>query len=190
MLDKTLTLRPAGPDDAAHLAQLINIAGEGMPLIYWQDLAGPDGDAWAVGTERAARDAGSFSWRNATVVEAHGQIAAALIAYPIDSEASPEDYASLPPAFVPLQELEDKAVGSHYVNVLATYAQFRGRGLGTRLLQDARKAAGRRPMSIIVSDANTGARRLYERQGFEIRDSRPAPPDGPYAGHNWLLMVT
>ena len=77
--------------------------------------------------------------------------------------------ADMPAMFVPLQELENLAPGSWYVNVLAVQPQFRGRGLGTQLLDlaDAIAAAHRsRGLSVIVADANTGARRLYERCGY------------------------
>ena len=36
--------------------------------------------------------------------------------------------------FVPLQELENLAPGTWYVNVLAVHPPFRGLGLGTKLL--------------------------------------------------------
>ena len=68
--------------------------------------------------------------------------------------------------FVPLQELENLAPGTWYVNVLAAYPEERGKGHGTALLGVAEQLAadaGRRGLSIIVSDTNTGARRLYER---------------------------
>jgi ribosomal protein S18 acetylase RimI-like enzyme len=71
--------------------------------------------------------------------------------------------------FVPLQELENLAPGTWYVNVLAAYPEMRGQGLGTALLALADKLAAdtdRRGLSLIVSDANTGARRLYERTGY------------------------
>lgn len=189
MLNRIEFGRPACRDDAAHLARLINIAGEDMPIAFWQELAGPGGDAWAIGRERAGRDSGGFSWRNALVAEADGKVAGTLIAYAIDERAGPEDYASMPEAFVPLQQLKDEAVGSYHVNVLACYREFRDRGFGTGLLRETQKAAGSRPMSIIVSEANVGARRLYEREGFRVRDSRLAT-DRQHRGGNWLLMLT
>ena len=82
-------MRP-GAVDAAHLARLVNIAGDAMPLAHWRTLGGPQDDPWAIGAERAARDTGGFSWRNATMAEIDGQVAAAMIAYRIDSKQAPK----------------------------------------------------------------------------------------------------
>ena len=42
-----------------------------------------------------------------------------------------------PPVFVPLIELENLAPRTHYVNALAVFPQFQGRGLGRLLLRAA-----------------------------------------------------
>jgi ribosomal protein S18 acetylase RimI-like enzyme len=78
--------------------------------------------------------------------------------------------------FVPLQELENLVPGTWYVNVLAVQPDLRGRGLGTRLLAPADergRSLGKSGMSVIVSDANTGARQLYERCGYREIAARP-----------------
>ncbi|MBZ0325266.1 MAG: GNAT family N-acetyltransferase, partial [Alphaproteobacteria bacterium] len=84
--------------------------------------------------------------------------------------------------------------GSWFVDVVAVLPDFRGRGIGVRLLADARRradAAGRKTLSLIVSDANAGARRLYERHGFRVMDSRPMVKEGwVNPGRNWILMTT
>src|SRR5262244_1027965 len=132
--------RQATPDDAAALADLVEFASEGLALQVWSKIAGPGGDAWAIGRERARRETGSFSYRNAVVAEAGGGIAAGLIGYPQPDQ--PEAIApDMPLMFVPLQELENLAAGSWYVNVLAAYPERRGHGLGTALLERARAIA-------------------------------------------------
>ena len=46
--------------------------------------------------------------------------------------------------FRPLQGLENRAPGTHYLNVLATYPAFRRRGVASRLLAEAeRQGPGR-----------------------------------------------
>ena len=55
-----------GASDAADLARLVDLAGEGLPSYLWARMAEPGEDAFAVGERRrAARDEGAFSWRNA-----------------------------------------------------------------------------------------------------------------------------
>jgi ribosomal protein S18 acetylase RimI-like enzyme len=53
---------------------------------------------------------------------------------------------------------------------VAVLSTFRGRGIGTRLVRDVIARADRagKPVSIHVEMFNTGARRLYERLGFEL----------------------
>ena len=72
----TPAIRPATQNDAPALADFVHYASEGLALRVWRKLAGPSGDAWAVGRERARRETGSFSYRNAFVLEADGAVAA------------------------------------------------------------------------------------------------------------------
>jgi len=190
MLTATDTLRPARPDDAAAMASLINIAGEGLPAYFWKMIA-PDAEAFATGRARAMREEGSFSWTNAHVIEADGSARALLITYPISDAPDPVDPANTPSVFLPLEELESQAPGSFYVNVLATEAGYRKRGFGSRLLEKAIALAGKRSMSIIVSDANENAMRLYKAHGFAPAASRPiVKADGWQCdGKNWILML-
>jgi ribosomal protein S18 acetylase RimI-like enzyme len=185
--------RPATPQDAAALAELVNLAGEGLPLYLWGNMAEPGESAWEVGRRRAQREEGSFSYRNAIVVEAAGRVVAALIGYPLPDAPEPIEYDRLPPLFVPLQELENLAPRTWYVNVLATYPAYRGRGHGTRLLGIADRlaaATGRTGLSIIVSDANAGARRLYERCGYAEVAVRPMVKERwGNPGEHWVLLI-
>ena len=185
--------RHATPDDAHALAELTDFAGDGLPLYLWERMAEPGETAWDVGRRRARREEGSFSYRNAIVAEEAGRVVACLIGYPLPDRPEPVDLAQTPPMFVPLQELENLAPGTWYVNVLATYPEHRGLGHGARLLRLAEglaAASGCLGLSIIVSDANTGARRLYRRCGYVERASRPMVKDAwENAGANWVLLV-
>jgi len=184
--------RPATIDDATVLAELVNYAGEGMPLYLWGQMAEPGEAAWDVGRRRAAREDGSFSYRNATIIEHAGQCAGCLIGYAIPDIPQPiPDY--MPVMFVPLQELENLAPNTWYVNVLAVRPQFRQQGLGTRLLGLADKTAravGTRGLSVVVSDANMEARRLYERCGYSKRATRRMVKENwQNEGQNWVLLT-
>jgi ribosomal protein S18 acetylase RimI-like enzyme len=184
--------RPATQGDAPALTELVNFAGEGLPLYLWTRMAEAGESAWDVGRRRAMRETGSFSYRNATVAETGGRVIAGLIGYPLPDRPEAID-DEMPPMFVPLQELENLAPGTWYVNVLATCPEYRNRGYGTRLLGIAERlaaAAGRPGLSIIVSDANAGARRLYERCGCSEVARRPMVKEGwENPGENWVLLV-
>ncbi len=191
-MQRNRTFRPATIDDANVLAELINYAGEGLPLYLWGQMVEPGEAAWDVGRRRAAREEGSFSYRNATIIEHDSKCAGCLIGYkiPDNPEPIPDD---MPAMFVPLQELENLAPGTWYINVLAVRPQFRRQGLGTRLLalaEEMAEASGKRGLSVIVSDANLGAHRLYERLGYNERAMRLMVKENwENEGQNWVLLT-
>jgi GNAT superfamily N-acetyltransferase len=147
--------RRAEQADASLLAELVNYAGEGLPHYLWGKLTRAGETAWDVGRRRAAREDGSFSYRNAILRE--------------------------PRAIYVVCER------------LAVRPQFRGKGLGTELLRladETGRALGKRGMSVIVSDRNTGARRLYERCGYGAVAARAMVKDGwVNDGNNWVLLT-
>jgi ribosomal protein S18 acetylase RimI-like enzyme len=120
-------------------------------------------------------------------------VVAALVGYPLADEPKPIDYAATPPMFRALEELEGLAPATWYVNVLATYPEQRGKGHGAQLLGAADRIAadlGCGGLSIIVSDSNKGARRLYERCGYRFRARRPmVKEDWENPGRNWVLLT-
>ena len=193
MIELSPPFRYATPADAAAMAELVNMAGYGLPLFLWSRMAEPGEDAWEVGRRRAGRAEGSFSYRNAVMVEEGGEVVSCLTGYPLPDEPKPIDYDAMPAMFVPMQELENLAPRTWYVNVLATYPEHRGKGHGARLLAIAERLAAdtdRDGLSIIVSDANAGGRRLYQRSGYREIAKRPMVRDGwENSGRNWVLLV-
>jgi ribosomal protein S18 acetylase RimI-like enzyme len=83
--------------------------------------------------------------------------------------------------------------GTWYVNVLATFPEFQGKGYGKDLLHLAEAIAldsAKRGLSIIVADTNKGARRLYERLGYCEQARRPMVKEGwRHPGVNWVLLL-
>jgi ribosomal protein S18 acetylase RimI-like enzyme len=185
--------RPATKADAAALAALVDIAGEGMPAYMWSTLKAPGQSLLEFGRERAMREEGGFSWRNAVVAECNGEIAATLIGYRLDD---PYDLGVLDetPAIVrPLVRLEAHAPGSWYVNVLATFPEFRRRGLAGELLSIAEKEARDSHatcLSVIVASWDENAARLYRSAGYAERSREPAIlfTGCPHQG-DWVLLT-
>jgi ribosomal protein S18 acetylase RimI-like enzyme len=184
-------LRPARLDDADVLAELVNHAGDGLPLYLWGQMAEPGETAWDVGRRRARRDEGAFSWRNALIADDGDGAVGCLIGYMVPDDPGPP--GEMPAMFVPLDALEREAPGTWYVNVLAVLPEARGRGLGSLLIGAARDRAveqGARGNSLIVSDANAGARRLYARHGYAEVAERPMVKSGwRNRGERWILMT-
>jgi ribosomal protein S18 acetylase RimI-like enzyme len=186
-------LRPATREDAESLARLIDIAGEGFGTYLWTQSAGPGETALHVGKRRAQREEGGFSYRNALLAELDGKVAALLLGYRLADPYDTGDLSALPATVRPLIELESEAPGSWYVNALAVFPEYRGKGLGTLLLGEAERLARetRAPMlSIVVAEQNEGARRLYERTGYRAVARRRvvAFPGFAHTG-DWLLMT-
>ncbi len=183
-------IRKARATDAEHLTHFINMAADDLPLHFWKRSVGPDGDPWAFGRERAARDSGNFSYSNAWLAEVDGEVAACLLGYPAD-EPAPID-PDTPPIFVPLLELEALAPGAWYLNVLATYAAHRGKGLGSALLAKAEEIAqtgGHRSISLIAEDTHQDALRLYQSRGYREVARRPlVKGDWQVEATEWILF--
>jgi GNAT superfamily N-acetyltransferase len=187
-----MDIRPAKPSDAAHLVRFINMASDDLPLHFWKRAVGPSGDPWAHGMERAARAAGSFSYSNAWLAVLDGEVASSLLGYPAEVTPSPVD-PDTPPIFVPLLELESLAPGSWYLNVLATYDAFRGKGCAGALLAQAEqiaRQAGHPVISLIAADTHADARRLYAAKGYTEAARRPVVKgDWQVDAAEWILMV-
>jgi ribosomal protein S18 acetylase RimI-like enzyme len=182
--------RLASKDDAAVLAELVNAAGEGLPEYLWSKMAEAGKlDPWEIGRKRQA-DAALAG--KVVVLEFEGKPVASLTGYPIDAEPEPVP-DDIPALFRPLQELENLAPATWYVNVLAALPGHRGKGYGTRLLALAEQIAsdsGLSGLSIIVADNNTGARRLYERSGYHELARRPMIREGWITpGCEWILLT-
>ena len=188
-----LPFREAMPDDAMVLARLVNIAGEGLPFYLWKQMTREGESAWDVGHARARREVGSFSYQNAVLLVRGEDIVGCLIGYPLASESPDTDYAEIPPMFVPLQQLEDMVPGTWYINAVAVFEEFRGQGHGKELLALAETIArdmGMPGLSLIVADTNAGARKLYNKIGFQEKAYRPMVKERwQHSGANWVLMV-
>jgi hypothetical protein len=68
-----------------------------------------------MGRERATREEGGFSYRNAIVAELDGEIAGSLVGNRLDDPYDSSDLDAVPGAVRPLVKLEAKALGSWYV---------------------------------------------------------------------------
>ncbi len=190
-LAREVVLRDATPADARSLAELIAIAGAGIPEWLWAQMAGPTEDGFDVGTRRAKRDAGGFSWNNAVVAEVDRSVIGMILGYRLKDED--EDLDQMPEILRPFLELERRVPGSWYINAFALYTPWRGRGIGTRLLAAASKRArdlGCRQMSVQTFSETPRSEAFYIRHGFRRIDTRRLPEPSPchHGGDTVLLL--
>lgn len=194
------TIRPATPADAAHLVCFVDMASEGLALTVWDALRAPHQVLTEFGRSRAMGEEGAFSYVNGHIAEVDGAIAGGLVGYVIEPDhdisarmPDPAEAAKVPAFLHPVIELETLVPGHWYVNIIATYPEFRGQGVGAALLAHAEmlgRAAGVTGMALIVDADNHPALRAYDRAGYAETARRPLVPFPmrPNGGH-WLLMT-
>lgn len=186
-----IRIRKAAPADGHALALLMNMAGEGIPAYLWSLAAEEGEDAMAFGARRVSQGDKAFSYANAWVVEMDGVVAGMLLGYRLPDTPAPVP-DDVPALVLPALELEALVPGSWYVNGIAVSPGRRGRGLGTlllRLAEDLARADGADALSLIVSEGNPGAMRLYDSIGYRVVAVRPGVPyPGNDAPGDWILM--
>lgn len=190
-------IRPARKADAAALAVLIDMAGEGMASWVWSDMASGHQTAFEVGRMRAGREEGDFSYRNAFVLaEQHDgaeEIAGMVLGVRLDDPYVMPDLADMPAPFRPLVELEAEIPGAWYLNAIAVFSDFRGKRLGARLMEKAEALAresGATEIALIWAEENDLAAGLYKRFGYAERARRPIVPfPGICVGGDWVLLA-
>ena len=164
-------------DDTLAIAELALIAGDDMPGHFWADTRKPGQSIAEAGADRVKSEQANFSYRNTILALIDDQVAGMLLGYRLPSrEENDEDPAGFPEFVRPAIELEQCVPGSFYINMIATYPRYRGRGAGSALLEQSDAlalAAGCDLVTLVVFETNEGAIRLYRSHGFERIDSRP-----------------
>ncbi|MEM7076922.1 MAG: GNAT family N-acetyltransferase [Pseudomonadota bacterium] len=192
-LQDSSLIRAATKQDGLALAKLIDIAGEGIPSWVWGKLCGDGQAPLTIGTERARRETGGFSYTHALLAQQNGHPAGMVLSYPL--LAGPQDDPDdLPAPIAPFVELEKHSVDTWFINALAVFASHRNAGIGQRLIAAAEGLArsnGYARMSIQVYEQNSGAVRLYERLGYKRanRASVRHHPCQPYYTGDVLLLI-
>ena len=187
---QNVLLRPATIEDALVFRRVFELAGEGLAQWVWQQSATEEMDAAAIGLQRCEKKLAEAPPGTAIVAEVDGQVAGGVITYDIgDTPEEIED--DTPGVFVPLIELENRALRTHYVNALAVFPAFQGRGVGRKLLRAAEANALENGMSLIAEDANAKAIGLYQSEGYVETARLPVVEGAGWTspGQNWILMI-
>ena len=118
------------------------------------------------------------------VAEHDGEVIGMMVTFPIEEASENNSKAT-----TELKELSDEpdilapysmeAPGTWYICALALFPEFRGQGLGTQFLSIARQQAqekGFQELSLLCFEQNTGAMKLYQRNGFKVIDRAAIVP--------------
>lgn len=157
--------RRARKQDCARIAALYSISSDGVADYIWSKLADPGQGILEVGRQRYEREDTAFSYQNCVIAEIQGEVAGMLVAFPMHVEPSEEE-ADL--VLAPYSRLEED--NSYYICGVALFPEYRGSGLGSRMMalaEDHARAKGFSKLSLIVFEENKGAKRLYDRLGYE-----------------------
>jgi ribosomal protein S18 acetylase RimI-like enzyme len=183
--EETIQVRRALPADAQHIARLVRASAEAfLPALF-----GP-GIPRAL-EEMAAGRGTLFSHQHAWVAEGSAGVCGMLLGYPGAVKGAQDPRTGLAllgqlraqmvrrlPALLTMQSTIGRiGKDEYYVSNVAVYPQFRGRGIGSLLIDRAREEAVRAGASVVVLDVETdnpAAQRLYERLGFRVTGETPA----------------
>ena len=175
-----MLIRNAVKEDAYDLARLQALAGDGIIEYAYRDLIAGIGPielfarVFELGEE-------PYSHLNCVVAEHDGQVVGKLHTYGCDGAASimPDDDPFLPAdRLAILNAAFPPTPVSWHIEAMAVLPEYRGQGLGRRFIELAKEQAGDNGFDVLslhVFEANEGARRLYQRCGFEILDRVPIP---------------
>ena len=193
----TTTFRMGKPEDARACAQLFIMASHGIAEAVYRDLIPGQTTEQIIG-ERRIRPEGRLSsythWRVAE--DGFRNIAAGINALPYDDmgQSSPDELLTEERIRViaPLLELDAKAAGTYFINVVAVFPEYRHAGIARRLISlafDDAKKAGIATVSLTTFEEDRRLVEYYCGLGFAVAASRPIVPHECLAcGGNLILM--
>jgi|SRR5215212_3834521 len=185
-----VTFRTATAEDSRRIAELFSISSDGVVDYVWMTLASkyPGLEPIEIGAGRHASEEGNLSHTNCIVAEREGTVIGQLCTYPVKASVENPD-EPVDPVLEPYGRLE--IPGTLYISSLALFDEFRGMGLGTEMISIARDQArerGLEALSLLVFEQNTGALKLYEREGFHEVDRAAVVPH-PLINHTGDVIL-
>ncbi len=173
-----VAFRAAKKEDSREIARLFQIASGGVVDYVWSTLVSqyPGLTPVEIGARRYAREDTPFSYKNCTIAGYNDVVAGMVLGYVMEGREGASDEPA-DPVLEPYGRLE--IPGSFYIAAMATFPEFRGQGLGTKMLDLAGEQARERrcgSISLLVFEQNERAVKLYERNGFKVVGRAPIVP--------------
>lgn len=178
--------RAATVDDCLAIAQLFQIASDGVSNYIWHTLQPeyPGLTPLEIGATRYANSDSVFSYKNVILAEQDGCISGMMLTFPIAQSAEEPD---TPETVMPEESEEPDVMAPYalekpntwYICALAVFPELRGQGIGSQFLRLAHQQAAQRgfqELSLLCFEQNEGALRLYNRNGFQESDRTPVVP--------------
>lgn len=167
-----ITLRKARKEDALTIAKLAMLA---MADIVYEFIGEKNEDkAISFLTELAEMENNQYSFENVTIFEYENILAGFCITY---------DGANLVTLRKPVLDLlqkkynqkinpqDETEAGEIYIDCIATFPEFRGKGIGNFILDHLIEEIGNKhnkTLGLLVDFTNPRAQKLYESKGFKV----------------------
>jgi ribosomal protein S18 acetylase RimI-like enzyme len=168
----TFTYRPADKKDSARLAELINIASDGVVEYLFHDLI-PGMTPVQVVAHNLENDNYPHSYKSAIVATNENDVVGMALSYPSSYHKITDEMRAFFPA-ERLAHFEDfysaRVENSLFLDALGVDVSHRRQGIGTRLVELTKEKArenGCEQLSLIVFADNAPALVLYKMLGFE-----------------------
>ena len=168
-----LTYREGKIGDCLVLAELVNIASEGVIEFLFHDLI-PGMVPVQIVAHNLESDNYPRSYRSAIVAESNAKVVGVALSIPSNFHGITEEMQN----FFPEERLAHlrpfyaaRVENSLLLETLCVDEKFRGQGIGSKLISLTKKKAaenGFNLLSLMVFADNTDAQRLYKRCGFEM----------------------
>lgn len=165
-------IRLAEPTDKKAIAELIYMVWRDMELEMVQHLEKPK--VLSVIEDSITEVQYRSYYKHILIYEVEGHVAGCIISYDGSKELYYErqwNALNLDDAFkafgtpLPIREAEDN---ERYIDTIATFEEYRGRGIATQLFEALIESDPDARWSLNVDKENPKALRLYERIGFEV----------------------
>ena len=182
-MDNVVT-RKGKPEDAEDFSQLaLFTAPTFLPYLFGSDVRNSMKKLF-----QCKRN--YFSFEHSYFIELNGKIAGMALLYSYEEKKREYSrtfllglkylkwhfFAQLSPFLKSERIMAQITEGDCYLAFIAVYPEFRGRGLGTKLLgviEEEAKRIGSRRVALDVEISDEGAIKLYKRLGYDIERKAP-----------------
>lgn len=188
-----LEIRHARVEDIPHLSWVLIQAWGGCADVMYKDVI-PGRTLEQIVEHRLSRSGTTSGLGNSRIAADGETVMGGLHAYPMDlaEQDPPDPLIAEERSYVAEPFRRMHADGSYYIDAVAVYPEYRGRGIARRLMEEAlaeAAAMGFDEVSLYVFAENRRAVRLYEFLGYREAAREPVVyhPDLKYGG-DLLLM--
>ncbi len=182
-----LTIRPASKKDKEDFARLLIMSAKYFPQLFGKNIEQTLQRLFVLPKNL-------FSYEHVTIAEADGHTAAMALGYGYKEKKKENLHTgyllfcyhwgamiSKLPTFLSFNSsVGQLAKGQFYLSNIAVYPEYRGKGIGRRLMEHVQQQAqqqGYKTMVLDVEKDNNPAISLYKKIGFEIINEFKLKPD-------------